>query len=147
MSIDRYQPWSLMDQLRREMARMPPSSPGAEEGVATDSDWVPAVDIREEADGFIILADVPGVEPAAIEVHTENGLLTIAGERESEGKAAREGYKRVERSRGRFFRRFTLPDTADLESITAKSRNGVLEIRIPKLAQRQPRRISVVDQE
>ncbi|WP_127475405.1 Hsp20/alpha crystallin family protein [Sulfurivermis fontis] len=141
MSLVRYDPWSLLDQLRREMDR---AYEGREEsGISTASDWVPAVDIKEEPDCFLIRADVPGVDPKAIEVHAENGMLTIKGERESEKKEEKEGYKRVERVYGSFFRRFSLPDTADTDKITAKSNNGVLEVRVPKHERVQPRKITV----
>lgn len=140
MSMVHYNPWSLFDQLRREMERHPE---GAEAGVSHAADWVPAVDIKEEGDCFVIRADVPGVDPGAIEVHAENGMLIIKGERESEKKEEREGYKRVERVYGSFFRRFSLPDTADTEKITAKSTNGVLEVRVPKHEKLQPRKITV----
>jgi HSP20 family protein len=133
-------PWTLFDQIRREMERAGGQAP--EEGV-TASDWVPAVDVREENDCFVITADVPGVDPKNIDVHTENGMLVIKGERDTEKKEQRDGYKRVERVYGSFFRRFTLPDTADIEHIAAKSQHGVLEIRVPKHEKLQPRKISV----
>ena len=123
MTLTRYEPWNLLDQMRREMDAR--TSEGS--SMAT-SDWVPAVDIKEEQDSFVILADIPGVDPKDIEVHMENGMLTIKGEKESEKKEEREGYKRVERSYGSFYRRFGLPDTADAEKITAKSNHGVLEV-------------------
>ena len=114
MGLMRYEPWGLLDQMRREMERAVDSR--AEEGssVAT-SDWVPAVDIKEEDDAFMIVADIPGVDPKDIEVHMDNGVLTIKGEKETESKDEREGYKRVERSYGSFYRRFSLPDSADPE--------------------------------
>ena len=142
MTLTRYEPWTLLDQMRREMDRAIDTR--AEEGssVAT-SDWVPAVDIKEEKDRFVIIADIPGVDPKDIEVHMENGMLTIKGEKETEKKEESEGYKRVERSYGSFYRRFSLPDTADAEKITAKSNNGVLEVSIAKQEQVQPRKISV----
>ncbi|MCK9533002.1 MAG: Hsp20/alpha crystallin family protein, partial [Gammaproteobacteria bacterium] len=76
-------------------------------------------------------------------VHTENGMLVIKGERDVHKQEQRDGYKRIERAYGSFFRRFTLPDTADVENIAAKSHNGVLEIRVPKHEKLQPRKISV----
>ncbi len=75
---------------------------------------------------------MPGVEPNDIEVHMENGVLSVKGERREEHKEEKEGYKRIERTYGNFHRRFNLPDTAGAEGITAKSRNGSLEISIPK---------------
>ena len=142
MTLTRYEPWNLLDQMRREMDRTMGSRADEGSSVAT-SDWVPAVDIKEEKDNFVIVADIPGVDPKDIEVHMENGMLTIKGEKESEKKEEREGYKRVERSYGSFYRRFSLPDTADPEKITAESNNGVLEVTIGKQEQVQPRRISV----
>ncbi len=147
MSLVRYEPWGLLNQLHGEIDRMFDNrlrrvSGESEDQLAT-SDWVPAVDIREEDQRYVIHADVPGVKPEDIEVHMEDGVLTIKGQRYSENKDEREGYKRVERVRGSFFRRFSLPDTADAESISAKSRDGVLEIVIPKQARVLPKRIKV----
>jgi len=144
MSLMRYEPMGLLEQLRREMERMYGDRGSSDEAnIATASDWVPAVDIKEDKDSFIIKADLPGIDPKDIEVHAEGGMLTIRGERESEKKEERTGYKRIERSYGSFFRRFTLPDTADTDKITAKGNNGVLEIRIPKHEKLQPRKITV----
>ena len=142
MTLTKYEPWNLLDQMRREMDRAMDTRANEGSSVAT-SDWVPAVDIKEEKDRFVIVADIPGVDPKDIEVHMENGMLTIKGEKETEKKEEREGYKRVERSYGSFYRRFSLPDTADAEKITAKSNNGVLEVSIGKQEQVQPRKISV----
>jgi HSP20 family protein len=99
--------------------------------VATN-DWAPAVDIKEEDKRFLILADIPGVNPEDIEVEMENGVLSISGQRHAEHEEEKEGYKRIERSYGSFVRRFSLPDTADPESIKAKSKNGALEIVVAK---------------
>ena len=142
MSMMRYEPLGLLDQMRREMERAMDTRTAEGSNVAT-SDWVPAVDIKEEKDSFLIVADIPGVDPKDIEVHMENGMLTIKGEKESEKKEQREGYKRVERSFGSFYRRFSLPDSADAEKISAKSNHGVLEVRIGKKEEVQPRKISV----
>ncbi len=144
MPLVRYEPWSMLNQLRREMDRMFESTGEVEENSAiATADWVPAVDIRENKDAFELQVDVPGVDPKDIDVHMENGILTIKGERESKKKEEREGYKRVERQYGSFYRRFSLPDTADADKIAAKCKNGVLNIIIPKKEAVQPRKISV----
>ncbi len=144
MNLMRYEPMGLLEQLRREMERMYGDRGSSDEAnIATSSDWVPAVDIKEEKDCFIIKADLPGIDPKDIEIHAEGGMLTIRGERESEKKENRTGYKRIERTYGSFFRRFTLPDTADTDKITAKGNNGVLEIRVPKQDKVMPRKITV----
>ena len=145
MAIVRYDPWSVMNQLQDEMnklfTRLTPAD--EESGNVVTSDWAPAVDIKEEPDRFVLFADIPGVDPKNIEVTMENGILSIKGERKSESREEREGFKRVERARGVFYRRFSLPDSADPEHITAKGSHGVLEIVIPKHEKVQPRKISV----
>lgn len=107
------------------------------------SQWVPRVDIKEEADRFLILADLPGVDPNDIEVHMDKGILSIKGERTTESVSEGKGYSRVERAHGTFYRRFSLPDSANPEGITATGRHGVLEISIPKRPETTPRRIQV----
>lgn len=148
MALVRYEPFSLLDRFQRELGRLAEFDPFGD--TATDdnssvvtSHWRPAVDVKEEGDRFVILADLPGVDPKEIEVSMENGSLSIRGERKSEKEEEREGFRRVERVRGTFYRRFTLPDTADSEQIQARGKDGVLEIVIPKQKKVQPRRISV----
>ena len=146
MLLTRYEPWSAMRQLQNEMSRVFDSAvAGAEDGSnVVTSRWTPAVDIREDAERFVITADVPGVDPEDIELTMENGVLTIKGERTLEAKDEGDnGYRRVERVYGGFYRRFTLPDTADAEAISANGRHGVLEVVIPKRAALQPKRIAV----
>jgi HSP20 family protein len=138
-------PWNLMSQWRRDIDRV---FSGLEEGTpangeVTAASWAPAVDIKEEDGAYVLHADVPGVDPTDIELQMENGVLTLRGERKSEVKEEKDNYHRIERVTGSFYRRFTLPDTADAENISAKSVNGVLEVRIPKQARVQPRRIEV----
>ncbi len=144
MAITRYEPWSLLSQLQKELER---SQDEAGEGSIATAEWAPAVDIKEEPDKFVIEADIPGVKPDEIEVSMEEGVLTIKGEKKTEATTEKEGYKRVERTYGSFYRRFSLPDTADAEAISAKSKHGVLEIVIPKKEAVKPKKISVATEE
>jgi HSP20 family protein len=82
------------------------------------------------------------VDPAQIDVSMDKGILTIKGERQAPIEQGGK-YTRVERARGVFHRRFTLPDSADAEGITATGRFGVLEIVIPKKPLATPRRITI----
>lgn len=144
MALTRYEPWTVVNQLQREMNRLFEGREGqVEDGNVATSDWIPAVDIRDEPNRFVILADVPGVDVKDIEVQMENGMLSIRGERKHEVKEDQKGYKRVERTRGTFYRRFTLPDTADADKVAATCKNGVLEVVIPKQEKVKPRRISI----
>ena len=134
MNIVRYDPWHTMQQLQREMSSLFDrrfTDDDASLPVAS-SDWAPAVDIKEEDKRFLIQADIPGVDPEDIEVLMENGVLSISGKRQAEHEEEKEGYKRIERSFGSFVRRFTLPESANPESIKAKSKNGSLEIVVEK---------------
>jgi HSP20 family protein len=141
MAIGRYEPWGLLHQLHRELDHAREGGNG--EGSAVTAEWAPAVDIKEEPDKFVLEADLPGVKPEEIDVNMEDGVLTIRGERKTEAKTKKEDYKRVERTSGSFYRRFSLPDTANPDAISAKSNLGVLEIVIPKREAVQPKRINV----
>lgn len=143
MSLIRYQPWGLMRSMHEDLDRLFEQRLGMDETTGSVANWTPPVDIREEENRFLLHADIPGVKPEDIDVTMENGVLTISGSREHSSETQDEGYRRIERVAGRFFRRFTLPDTADAEGITAKSHNGVLEVVIPKHERVMPRRISV----
>ena len=136
MTIVRYEPWTLFGRLQKQL----------DQSFGTDAagiSWIPHVDIREEAERFVVAADLPGVEGKDIEITADKGVLTLKGERRSEKKSSDEGYERVERATGTFLRRFTLPESADAEAIKATHVNGVLEVTIPKRPQEQPRRITV----
>lgn len=139
MNLIRYEPWATARSLNREIDRLfrTPGRP------STAAQWVPAVDIREDADRFMLLLDVPGVDPKDIEIAVENSVLSLSGNRQSDQTDEAEGYRRVERISGHFLRRFTLPDDVDAAAIAATSKNGVLEISIPKSPQAQPRRVEI----
>ena len=114
-----------------------------DESSVVTSQWMPAVDIREEQERFVLYADIPGVNPQDIEVQMDKGMLTIKGERRSEETLETESFSRIERRHGSFHRRFALPDSADADGITASGHNGVLQIVIPKRPEKTPRRIQV----
>jgi HSP20 family protein len=148
MSLVNYEPWNLLDRFHQQLNHLSYSDKLL---VAGDNDysnvltsrWHPPVDINEEKDRYLIIADIPGVDPKDIEITMENGALTVKGERHSETEDSNENYKRVERISGTFYRRFSLPDTADGDHIEAKGNNGVLEVTIPKHEKAQPRKIEV----
>ena len=110
--------------------------------VAT-AQWQPRVDIKEDADRFVLYADLPGIDPRDIEVSMDKGILSIRGERKGESSEQTERFSRIERRYGSFHRRFALPDSADADGISAHGRHGVLEVTIPKKPETTPRRIEV----
>jgi HSP20 family protein len=143
MNLTRFEPWNIVDMLHRDLDRLAARRIPAADGDAAVTDWVPAVDIIEEKERFVLRADVPGVDPADIEVSMDAGVLSVAGQRNQEARDKDAGLQRMERVAGRFFRRFSLPDTADAEHVKAQCRNGILEVSIPKLPEVRARRIEV----
>ena len=136
MTVVRYEPWGLLNRLRRELDQ-------GFETSAPDASWTPAVDIHEEAKQFTVRADLPGVKPADIEITAEKGVLSLRGARNFEQKSDDGHYSRIERVNGKFVRTFTLPDNVQTDAIKAAFKDGVLELTIPKVAKAEPRRIEV----
>jgi len=141
----RHDPWKLMTQLHSDLDHlMEHRSRGVDDpSAASVADWVPPVDIKEEDARFVIQADIPGVRSEDLEITMESGVLSIKGRRLTESTEDKRGFRRTERVSGTFYRRFTLPDTADAEGIKARFDQGVLEVDIPKLPKLQPRRIDI----
>jgi len=136
MTVVRYEPWSLLNRLRRELDQTIESS-------SHDASWTPAVDIHEEAKQFVVRADLPGVTPKDIEITAEKGVLALRGSRDFEQKSDDGHYSRIERVTGKFVRTFTLPENVATDQINAKFKDGVLELTIHKIAKPEPRRIEV----
>jgi len=144
MSLIRYaanHPRALQDEIKQVFDKF--FNDDSDASSVVTSQWMPRVDIKEEAERFLILADLPGVDPNEIEVQMDKGILSIKGERRTESVVEGDRYSRVERAHGVFYRRFALPDSAHPEGITASGRHGVLEIAIPKRPETTPRRIQV----
>jgi len=139
MHIARFEPWALVDLLGREAIKRR----SAADSYNAEADWVPAVDIVEEKDRFVLRADLPGVDPAKIDINTDNGFLNLSGERSAAESSEETAAQRIERATGRFLRRFTLPDSVATGGITARCSNGILEVVIPKAPAVQSRRITV----
>lgn len=147
MQVNRYSPFDLMGQIQNDLSRVLESRLGP----ARDNDnsrvvtahWAPSVDIKEEPERFLLLVDLPGVKLEDIEITMEEGVLSIKGERNFESSEAQGEFQRIERARGVFYRRFSLPDTANSDAIEASGHNGVLQIVIPKQQKTQPRRIAI----
>lgn len=144
MSLRRHNnPWNLLNNLQHELYNPEYNQLNDDDASVATANWAPSVDISEDDKAFTLLADIPGVEPKDIEISMEKGVLTIKGERQSENVEEKENYRRVERQSGQFYRRFTLPDSADADKIEAKSVHGVLTVTIPKQEVAVSRRIEV----
>jgi HSP20 family protein len=136
MNVTQYEPWTLLNRLSRDFDNFltPPTSPAG---------FIPPVDVREEAERFVVLADLPGVSLADIEITADKGVLTIRGERKQESREPAQGYERIERVTGGFTRRFALPENVLSDNIKARYANGVLEVSIPKQPVQQARRVAI----
>lgn len=145
-SVVRQDTRTLMPRLQDEINRLFGSVQQTESSSSATATWVPAVDINEYPDRFELYVDVPGVNPNAVELTLEDGILTLSGERSANGSITGEGaphYQRIERSQGQFYRRFVLPDTVDSDKVNATGKDGVLTVTIPKQAKAMPRRIQI----
>jgi len=142
---NRTEPWGMLDQLYREMNSLfePSLNEERDEGKLEIAGWAPAVDIKEREHAYELHVDLPGVDPKQVEVTADNGVLEIKGDRNSELKKSQDGYSRIERHYGRFYRRFTLPEQANADGIQATAEHGVLTVTIPKAEAARPRRIEV----
>jgi|TARA_B110000503_G_C7126601_1_gene404891 HSP20 family protein len=140
-----YSPFTALNQLHRELGRVFDDSAtfSTDDNPLGRNAWVPQVDISEDEHRFLVTADLPGVNPKAVDVTVDGNILTIRGERATDSSASGAGYKRRERISGAFIRQFALPETVDGKSITARAANGVLEIKVPKGERHQPVNITV----
>jgi HSP20 family protein len=140
--LTRYQPWSLHREFLNEFNRLLDRN-GNDESTSATAEWAPSVDIDEHADKYVLHADVPGVDPNAIEITLEHNVLTLSGSRDKAVEQNGVESRRIERLTGRFLRRFTLPESVDADAVKATGKHGVLEIVIPKREAAKPRKISV----
>ena len=132
--------WSLLNDMEREMRRFMGHTTASKK---TDNEWTPAVDIVEEDERFILMLEIPGVDPQTIDVSVEDNVLSISGSRKADEISEKAEVHRRERRAGDFKRSFTLPDSVQADGISATGKFGVLEVNIPKKPVEGPRRIPV----
>jgi HSP20 family protein len=145
MTIVRWEPFRELNTLQNEMNRLFNTvfdAPTPGNGGALRR-WMPAMDLVETDDHFVLRADLPGMSEDDVKIEFEDGTLTVSGERQAEHESKNEGYYRVERAFGSFSRSLTLPQGVDPNAVTARFDRGVLEVRIPKPEERKPRRIEI----
>jgi HSP20 family protein len=145
MALIRWEPVRELSTIQNEMNRLfntffEAPAPG---NSATLRRWVPAMDLVETEEDFVLRADLPGLSEEDVKIEFEDNVLSISGERKAEHEERKEGYYRVERSSGSFSRALTLPEGVDPEAVKASFDRGVLEVRIPKPEQRKPRKVAI----
>jgi len=145
MALIRWEPARELHTIQQEMNRLFGTffdAPANGEG-AVARRWIPAMDLVEEGEDFVLRADLPGLSQDQVKVELEDDVLTISGERGSEHEDRSDGYYRLERATGSFSRSLTLPEGVEPDSIEASFEQGVLTVRIPKPAQRKPQRVAI----
>jgi len=147
MFVTRYNPYNDLD-IRKGFevlhSLMNQFDPTVKEDTNITS-FVPSVNTRESDDAYYIEVDLPGIKKEDIEITTEDNVLTISGERKYKDEIKEEDYYKVESRYGKFSRSFTLPEKVDIAKIHAESKDGVLEVVIPKLEEEEnkPRKIEI----
>jgi HSP20 family protein len=117
--------------------------PGDSKQGQTIADWRPAADISETSKEYLIKAELPAVKKEEVDVSVHDGVITIKGERRIETSNDDEKQHRVESFRGSFSRSFSLPADVDESAISAESKDGVLQVHLPKTEVKQPKPIEI----
>jgi HSP20 family protein len=148
MALVRWEPVRELTSIQNEMNRLfntffDAPSGGGNGGSTPLRRWIPAMDLVETDEHFVLKADLPGLTEADVNVEVEDNVLTVSGERNAEHEDKREGYVRVERAFGSFRRSLTLPEGIDPDGVQANFDKGVLEVRIPKPEERKPRKVAI----
>ncbi len=127
--------------IRREMDRIFDDAFGTQEGATS---WIPVADVREEEQAFVFELELPGVDPATVEVTADQGVLRVSGEKQSSrSDETPQRWHVFERVAGRFARSFRLPSTVNEEQIHASFAHGLLTVRAAKAEVPKARRIEV----
>lgn len=143
MALIRWEPARELHSLQNEVNRLFGLFDTPAAGASGARDWIPAMDLAEDGGEYVVRADLPGLSEKDVQIELQDNVLTIAGERKSEHEERKRGYYRVERAAGRFSRALTLPEGVDPQRVRAHFDKGVLEVRIPKPAERKPHRVSI----
>jgi len=147
MALIRWEPVRELNTIQTEMNRLfntffESPAPG-HTASAPARRWLPAMDLVETEDHFVLRADLPGLSEKDVNIELEDNVLTVSGERKAEHEERKEGYYRVERASGSFSRSLTLPEGVDPAGVTANFDRGVLEVRVPKPEERKPRKVAI----
>lgn len=143
MALVRWEPARELDTLQTDLDRVFDTFFGGRTGNGATRRWTPAMDLVETDDHLVLKADLPGLDADDVEIEVKDGVLTVTGERKTEHGDSSNGYHRVERAYGRFSRSLSLPAGVDSDQVQAEFDKGVLEVRIPKPAERKPHRVQI----
>lgn len=105
--------------------------------------WAPLTDIAEDNDNYYLHADLPGVNKEDLKISYKDGQLSISGERKSEKEESGKTFHRVERSYGKYYRAFNLPEKVVIDNIKADFKDGQLSVTIPKAEEAKPKEFEI----
>jgi len=146
MSIMRWRPTRDLLNVRDEMNRLFDSVfsgwPERRESLL-EGDWAPSVDVAEMEEEIVVTAELPGIEQNEVEISIADNVLTLKGEKKEETEEKKKNYHRIERSYGSFQRSIGLPTGVQADKATAKYKDGVLRITIPKAEEAMPKQIKI----
>ena len=145
MAISRWDPFrdlmSIQGELNRLFGR---TYAGVDSGQPGSSgSWMPALDVYEVKDQYVVTVELPGIDPDDVDVSVEDSMLVVRGERRFAQEVEEEAFHRVERRYGAFARSLSLPPTADPQRIEAAFDKGVLTIHVPKAEEAKPKKITI----
>jgi HSP20 family protein len=138
-----WRPFGALDELQRIFEDFLPFWSASRRFPFNDGEWVPAIDMYEKDNQYIVKTELPGMKEEDVDVSVVGDSLAIKGEKKAESEIKEEDYYRSERSYGSFFRSISLPSDADPDKIEANYEDGVLEIAIPKTEAVKPKKVHV----
>jgi HSP20 family protein len=131
-----------LNSIFQDFARPAGELTSASESLAMGN-FVPAVDVYEDAQKLVLKLEVPGISREDLDIRVEGRTLIVKGERKFEGEEKEENFHRIERRYGSFVRSFTLPATVNTDEVSATSQDGVLSISLSKKPEAKPKQIEV----
>ncbi|BDI33247.1 molecular chaperone [Capsulimonas corticalis] len=144
-NIVRFDPFEDLNRLQREVNRLFEDNSRSGRGTETAAarTWAPSVDILEDGNEIVVIADLPGLRQEDIDIELTGETLTIKGERKFEDTQRKDRYVRVERSYGTFQRSFTIVAPVQHDGVKASYKDGILEVHLPKSEETKPKKVQV----
>lgn len=143
MNLMKWDPFSELENIQTRLNRMFGEVPMRRDGTSFFAEWSPAVDIQETDKEYLVKADLPEVKKEDVKVELQDGMLTVEGERRQEQEEKGKKFHKIERSYGKFVRKFALPTEVDEAKVQAEFKEGVLNVHLPKTAAAKPKAIEV----
>jgi HSP20 family protein len=143
MNLMKYEPFRQFEDMTNRLNRLLGSEMKPLQANGLFAEWAPAMDVQESDNEYLIKADLPDVKKDDVKVSVEDGILTVEGERRMEQEEKGKKFHRIERSYGKFIRRFEVPADVDPQKVVAEFKEGVLNVHLPKSPALKPKAIDI----